>query len=84
MVAVCGHRVFVITIMNFTFIILTPILEFISLPLVNGAVFTALVGSLLNGIALYGRMRHEDAVLLSDEGYRSVMGGRAALLPGIY
>lgn len=57
--------------------------ELLALPLVHGAFLTAAIGAALHVMVLRARIRTEDAVLLSDEGYRAVMGGKPRFVPGL-
>ncbi len=62
---------------------LAIILEFATLPLVGGAIYTAIIFSILNGIVLYKRILVEEAALSQRDGYVSLMAGKARLIPRI-
>jgi len=62
---------------------LAVILEFISLPLIGGALWTALIFSILNGIVLRRRIIIEEKFLISRIGYLEKMGKKARLIPGL-
>lgn len=63
---------------------LAVVLEFVSLPLIGGAYFTAAICSILNGIILYRRILVEEYSLLSRPYYQEQMSSRARLVPGIW
>ncbi len=56
-------------------------LEFASLPLIGGAYRSAVCLSLLNGIALWDRIRSEEALLDALPAYRERMAGKPRFLP---
>jgi methyltransferase len=60
---------------------LAVVLEFISLPLIGGAVYTALVVSAINGIILRHRIRAEEEYLFSRPGYSQAFSKLPRLLP---
>lgn len=60
---------------------LAVILEFISLPLIGGAVYTALVVSAANGLVLRHRIRAEEEYLFSRPGYSQAFSKLPRLLP---
>jgi len=62
---------------------LAVILEFISLPLIGGAIVTALVGSVLNGAVLKKRIRIEEAALFARPGYQDVFGNKPRFIPKV-
>jgi methyltransferase len=55
--------------------------ELAALPLVHCAWLTALGGSILHVFILRRRIALEEQVLLADEGYRAVMGGKPRFIP---
>jgi len=55
--------------------------ELLAVPLVHGAWITAAVGAVLHVLVLRRRIALEDSVLLADEGYRRVMGGKPRFVP---
>jgi methyltransferase len=55
--------------------------ELLAVPLVHGAWITAVVGAVLHVLVLRRRIALEDSVLLADEGYRRVMGGKPRFVP---
>jgi len=58
--------------------------ELIALPLIYSAWISALVAAVGNGWVLYSRIEVEDQMLLSDAGYRQVMGNKPRFLPKFY
>ncbi|MES1165404.1 MAG: isoprenylcysteine carboxylmethyltransferase family protein [Verrucomicrobiota bacterium] len=58
-------------------------LELLALPLVHGAVVTAVVGSALHVLVLRRRIALEESVLMADETYRSAMGGKPRFIPRV-
>lgn len=60
---------------------LVVIVELTSLPLLGGAVWTALLFSILNGIVLYRRIPLEESHLFRIAGYREAMGMKGRFLP---
>jgi methyltransferase len=60
---------------------LAVILEFVSLPLIGGAVYTALVASAANGLVLRHRIRAEEEYLFSRPGYSQAFSKLPRLLP---
>jgi methyltransferase len=60
---------------------LVVILEIATLPLVGGAVWTALVFSLLNALVLYRRIPLEESYLFVIPGYRDTMGMKRRFIP---
>jgi len=60
---------------------LVVIVEIASLPLLGGAVWTALLFSFLNGIVLYRRIPLEESHLFRIPGYREAMGMKGRFLP---
>lgn len=63
---------------------LAVILEFLSLPLVGGAVLTALVWSTLNGAVLAYRIKLEERHLNTRDGYRNAVGQLPRLIPRLF
>lgn len=63
---------------------LAVVLEFLALPLVGGAVITAVVGTILNGLVLASRIATEERQLFDRRGYSEVMGSKARLVPGVW
>ncbi len=55
--------------------------ELIALPLIYTAWISALVAAVGNGWVLHSRIAVEDPMLLSDAGYRAVMGNKPKFLP---
>jgi methyltransferase len=55
--------------------------EIATLPLVGGAVWTALVFSLLNALVLYRRIPLEESYLFLIPGYRDTMGMKRRFIP---
>lgn len=60
---------------------LVVIVEILTLPLIGGAVWTALIFSLLNGVVLYRRIPLEESHLFTVPGYREAMGSKGRLIP---
>jgi methyltransferase len=56
-------------------------LEVVSLPLVHGAIYTAVVFSLMNALLLASRIRAEEAALDTDNAYMDYLGRRSRFLP---
>jgi methyltransferase len=56
-------------------------LEFLGLPLIGGAYFSALGLGLLNAILLRSRIRDEEALLNAIPAYRTLMGPKPRFLP---
>jgi methyltransferase len=63
---------------------LAVILEIAAIPLIHGAWITAVVATLANAWVLAKRLEVEEAVLLSDPDYLTVMGPKARFVPGLY
>jgi methyltransferase len=59
-------------------------LEILAVPLVLGAVWTAVAASLANAWVLAIRIRSEEAYLLSVPGYQEAFGNRKRFLPGLF
>ncbi len=55
--------------------------ELAALPLVHGAVITALAGALLHVLVLGRRIALEESVLMADEGYRRAFAQKPRFLP---
>jgi methyltransferase len=55
--------------------------ELAALPLVHGAVLTAIAGALLHAGVLARRVGLEESVLMADESYRRAFGGKPRFLP---
>jgi len=62
---------------------LAVILEFISVPLIGGAIVTAFVGSVLNGAVLKKRIRIEEAALFARPGYQDAFGNKPRFIPKV-
>jgi methyltransferase len=62
---------------------LAVILEFLSLPLLLGAPYTALMWSVLNGIVLYFRIRAEENHLMQRPDYRHLFHNTPRLIPSL-
>lgn len=62
---------------------LVVILELVTLPLIGGAVITAVLFSLLNGIVLRRRIATEERYLFANPEYVRVMGGKSRFLPRV-
>ena len=58
-------------------------LEFLALPLAGGAVWSALVLSMVNAGLLFDRIRSEERLLARVPGYEEAFKGRARLIPGL-
>lgn len=63
---------------------LVVVLEIAALPLLHGAVGSALFLTALNAIVLYNRIRTEEAMLQQVPEWVDAMGDRARLLPGVF
>lgn len=63
---------------------LALIVEFVALPMAGGAWMSAVGLSLLNGIALWDRIRAEEAQLNRSDTYRVAFQRKARLIPGIF
>jgi methyltransferase len=63
---------------------LAVIIEIAAVPLLIGAYWTALLGSLANGLVLWRRIVAEEAYLLGVPAYREALGGKKRLLPGVF
>ena len=63
---------------------LAVILEFAAIPLLAGARLSAVVLSALNGVALYDRIRAEEALLNESPAYREAFTRRARFIPGVF
>jgi isoprenylcysteine carboxyl methyltransferase (ICMT) family protein YpbQ len=63
---------------------LAVILEIAGVPLLAGAPWTALVGSLANGWVLGGRIRKEEAYLFSVPGYAAAFSDKKRFVPGVF
>ena len=62
---------------------LAVILEFISLPLLGGALITTLIWSAFNGAVLIYRIKLEEAHLIKRPGYEQSVGRLPRLIPSI-
>jgi len=60
------------------------ILEFLAVPLVAGARFSAGFLSAVNAYVLYDRIRAEEASLDASPAYRKAFAGKARFIPGIF
>jgi methyltransferase len=58
--------------------------EIAAVPLLLGASVTALLGSVANAIVLAGRIRREEAYLLSLPAYRAAFADKPRFLPGLF
>jgi methyltransferase len=63
---------------------LAVILEFLSLPLLGGALVTMLVWSAFNGVVLAHRIKLEEQHLQSRPGYQHSVGQLPRLIPRLY
>lgn len=63
---------------------LALIIEFVALPMAGGAWLSALGLSALNGFALAGRIRAEEAQLERSAAYREAFRGKSRLVPGLF
>lgn len=63
---------------------LAVILEFAAIPLIAGARLSAVVLSALNGVALYERIRAEEALLNQSAAYQEAFGRRARFIPRVF
>jgi methyltransferase len=63
---------------------LAVILEIVAVPVLLGAVGTALLGSLANAIVLIFRIRGEEAYLFAQPGYAAAFAGKKRFLPGVF
>ena len=63
---------------------LALVIEFVALPMAGGAWRSAIGLSLVNGLALWDRIRAEEEQLSRSDGYRSAFGQKARLIPGIF
>ena len=63
---------------------LAVILEIAAVPLLLGAVWTAVLGTLANAAILAVRIRREEAYLFSQPGYRTAFEHKKRLLPGVF
>lgn len=60
------------------------ILEIAVVPLLVGAWWTALLGSLANGLVLWKRIAWEERQLMQESGYRKAFSDKARLIPGVF
>ena len=60
---------------------LAVVIEIASLPLIGGAVFTALIFSVLNALVLKRRIIEEESALFERAQYRELMGGKGRFIP---
>ena len=63
---------------------LAVILEIAAVPLLLGAPWTALAGTVANGLILIPRIRREEAYLFSVPGYKAAFAAKKRFLPGLY
>lgn len=63
---------------------LAVILEIAAVPLLLGAPWTALAGSIANGLALTARIRREETYLFGVPGYAEAFGMKKRLVPGVF
>jgi methyltransferase len=57
------------------------VLEIAALPMVHGAVLTAIIGTVLNGALLVARIRAEEAALRHDSAYDEAFAGKPRFIP---
>lgn len=62
---------------------LVVMVEFVALPIMGGAYFTAAVCSFINIVVLWRRIQLEEKYLFSRIGYRETMGRKARFIPGV-
>lgn len=62
---------------------LVVVAEIATLPLVGGAVWTACIWTILNGLVLARRIPLEESHLFRISGYRDVMGGKGRFVPRV-
>jgi methyltransferase len=60
------------------------VLEFLALPLIAGAWFSATLLSALNAAVLFDRVRAEERLLDASPAYRRAFAGRARFMPGVF
>lgn len=63
---------------------LVVILEIVALPLVHGAVLSAVGLTVLNGIVLFRRIRTEEATLSGVPAWVAAMADKKRLIPGVF
>jgi methyltransferase len=63
---------------------LAVVLEVAAVPLLLGAYWTALIGSVANGLVLWRRIANEEAYLFTVEAYREAFAGKKRLIPGVF
>jgi methyltransferase len=63
---------------------LAVVLEVAAVPVLLGALGTALLGSLANAVVLYFRIRAEEAYLFAQPGYAAAFAGKKRFLPGLF
>ncbi len=63
---------------------LVVILEILALPLLHGAVLSAVLLSILNGLVLARRIATEEAALRQVPAWVDAMGDRKRLIPGVF
>ena len=63
---------------------LAVILEFLAVPLIAGARFSALVLSAVNAAVLFDRIRAEERLLESSPAYRRAFRKRPRFIPGVF
>jgi len=63
---------------------LVVILEIAAVPLLLGAYWTALIGSLANGWVLWRRIVNEEAYLFTVDAYREQFTAKKRLIPGLF
>jgi methyltransferase len=63
---------------------LAVILEIATVPILLGAVWTAVLGTVANGAVVGLRIRREEQYLFSRPGYAEAFGHKKRLLPGIF
>jgi len=63
---------------------LAVVLEIAAVPMLVGAVGTALLGSLANALALFFRIRGEEAYMFAQPGYAAAFAGKKRFIPGVF
>ena len=63
---------------------LAVLLEIAAVPLLLGAYWTALIGSVANGLVLWRRIANEEAYLFTVEAYREAFASKKRLIPGVF
>lgn len=63
---------------------LVVILEFLSLPLIGSAIYTALIFSFLNALVLFFRINEEESFLFKRPAYYELMNSKKRFIPGVF